>query len=58
MSPDCTTAKRGEGAVEGSRADLTQFLDRFLAAAWEIGGHTFAEEIEDTVLRLRRRPTG
>ena len=39
-------------AGEGSRADLDQFLDRFRAAAWEVGGSTFADEIEKAVGRL------
>jgi len=33
-------------------ADLTQFLDRFRAAAWEVAGQTFADEIQRAITDL------
>ena len=34
------------------RADLTQFLDRFRATAWEVAGQTFADEIQRAITDL------
>ena len=52
---DSFTGAAGSGyAGEGTQADLLQFVDRFRAAAHEVGGETLADEIERAVTERGR----
>lgn len=52
---DTLTDAAGDGyAGDGTLADLLQFVDRFRAAAHEVAGETFADEIERAVTERGR----
>ena len=54
---DTIAAAAGTGyAGDGTRADLLQFLDRFQAAAREVGGRYFAEEITRAITQGTTSP--
>ena len=54
---DTIAAAAGTGyAGDGTRADLFQFLDRFQAAAREVGGRYFAEEITRAITQGTTSP--
>jgi DNA-binding transcriptional MerR regulator len=52
---DTVASAAGDGyAGEATRTELVPFLERFRAAAWEVAGQTFADELERAISDLDR----